>query len=210
MLKVQSFTLITQNTNEIISLVDLKDYLRETTNDNDTRIINISKAIIEIVQSYINYTLLNTEFLVKLDGFSNYQLTSYNSLINNRVYIKKGKVHTISFVKYYDLENTLQTYNPSSYQLVQESPFSFITPLPITQMYPDTYYNYNSVQIQFISGFGVDNTSIPSDLIEAIKQHIKYIFDMGVPMCDINKSGIPSASQAIYNKYSLKDKLKVY
>lgn len=212
--KIQIFKKIEPyQTSELFTLQEVKNWIKETTNDNDNIIQFKINSIIEFVESYINCPLLNTNFLLKLDTFSNYQLSQHNYLpiqYDCQIKLYKGLVNTINEIKYYDINNILQIFNVDSYDLIESYPFNYIKH-KLNQAFPITYYKENAIEIKLTAGFGdivIENEGevnekrilpIPFDLQEAILNHIQYSFEE-CNNIETNNT-IPLECDIVYKKY---------
>jgi len=134
---------------DIISLSDVKEFIRVDHSDEDTTILAIIDAATQAVQDYTGRHFVSSPYTVVLDAFYNCEFPTV--------------VTSISSVTYYDSANDLQTLDASKYfydVMREPARIKFIDA-------PNTYENrFNSVTI---------NGNTGKQATPTIKQAIKLL-----------------------------------
>jgi uncharacterized phiE125 gp8 family phage protein len=74
---------------------------------------------------------------------------------------------SVAYVKFYDVDGVLQTLDPQDYLVDAKSEPGYVVPAP-GRAWPATAARINSVEVQYVCGYGPDETSVPA----AIKGYI--------------------------------------
>ncbi len=136
-----------------ISLAEAKAFLRVDSDydDDDAYITSLIGVATNVVEQFTRRRLITQTYNIYYDEFPPF------------MDLQVGNVASVTHVKYYDTDNTLQTLNTSEYDVDIR-----VKPGRIYQAedgnFPDTYERANSVEVEFIVG------SAASDVEDAIKQ----------------------------------------
>ena len=101
-----SKVLDTAATSEPIALSEAKLFLKVDTSDDDALIGTIISSAREYFENFTGYQLLSATYTQYLDKFPNK---------NTAIELLMNPVSAVTHVKYYDSDNTLQTWNTSNY-----------------------------------------------------------------------------------------------
>jgi len=136
-----------------ISLAEAKAFLRVDSDydDDDAYITSLIGVATNVVEQFTRRRLITQTYNIYYDEFPPF------------MDLQVGNVASVTHVKYYDTDNTLQTLNTSEYDVDIR-----VKPGRIYQAedgnFPNTYERANSVEVEFIVG------SAASDVEDAIKQ----------------------------------------
>lgn len=136
-----------------ISLAEAKAFLRVDSDydDDDSYITSLIGVATNVVEQFTRRRLITQTYNIYYDEFPPY------------MDLQVGNVASVTHVKYYDTDNTLQTLETSQYDVDIR-----VKPGRIYQAedgnFPDTYERANSVEVEFVVG------SAASDVEDAIKQ----------------------------------------
>jgi uncharacterized phiE125 gp8 family phage protein len=136
-----------------ISLAEAKAFLRVDSDydDDDSYITSLIGVATNVVEQFTRRRLITQTYNIYYDEFPPF------------MDLQVGNVASVTHVKYYDTDNTLQTLNTSEYDVDIR-----VKPGRIYQAedgnFPDTYERANSVEVEFVVG------SAASDVEDAIKQ----------------------------------------
>ena len=136
-----------------ISLAEAKAFLRVDSDydDDDSYITSLIGVATNVVEQFTRRRLITQTYNIYYDEFPPY------------MDLQVGNVASVTHVKYYDTDNTLQTLETSQYDVDIR-----VKPGRIYQAedgnFPDTYERANSVEVEFVVG------STASDVEDAIKQ----------------------------------------
>ena len=136
-----------------ISLADAKAFLRVDSDydDDDSYITSLIGVATNVVEQFTRRRLITQTYNIYYDEFPPF------------MDLQVGNVASVTHVKYYDTDNTLQTLDTSQYDVDIR-----VKPGRIYQAedgnFPNTYERANSVEVEFVVG------SAASDVEDAIKQ----------------------------------------
>jgi len=136
-----------------ISLAEAKAFLRVDSDydDDDAYITSLIGVATNVVEQFTRRRLITQTYNIYYDEFPPF------------MDLQVGNVASVTHVKYYDTDNTLQTLDTSEYDVDIR-----VKPGRIYQAedgnFPNTYERANSVEVEFIVG------SAASDVEDAIKQ----------------------------------------
>jgi len=136
-----------------ISLAEAKAFLRVDSDydDDNAYITSLIGVATNVVEQFTRRRLITQTYNIYYDEFPPY------------MDLQVGNVASVTHVKYYDTDNTLQTLDTSEYDVDIR-----VKPGRIYQAedgnFPDTYERANSVEVEFVVG------SAASDVEDAIKQ----------------------------------------
>lgn len=136
-----------------ISLAEAKAFLRVDSDydDDDSYITSLIGVATNVVEQFTRRRLITQTYNIYYDEFPPF------------MDLQVGNVASVTHVKYYDTDNTLQTLDTSEYDVDIR-----VKPGRIYQAedgnFPNTYERANSVEVEFVVG------SAASDVEDAIKQ----------------------------------------
>ncbi len=136
-----------------ISLAEAKAFLRVDSDydDDDSYITSLIGVATNVVEQFTRRRLITQTYNIYYDEFPPF------------MDLQVGNVASVTHVKYYDTDNTLQTLDTSQYDVDIR-----VKPGRIYQAedgnFPNTYERANSVEVEFVVG------SAASDVEDAIKQ----------------------------------------
>lgn len=77
--------------------------------------------------------------------------------------LRPAALISVSFVKYYDSAGALQTLNPQAYQVDTKSEPGRLLPAPGAS-WPATAARFDAIQVQYVCGYGPDETAVPASI----------------------------------------------
>jgi uncharacterized phiE125 gp8 family phage protein len=147
-----------------VSLALAKANLRVDTSDDDTLIAAWINGISAHAEHYMQRSIINQTWRVTLDSFPDAVKLCY------------PPISAVSFVKYYDADDVLQTLDPTDYIVDTASEPGYVVPAP-NKAWPNTYGKINAVQVQYVAGYGTDDTATPNDIKLYILAKLSEQFD---------------------------------
>lgn len=149
-----------------VSVAEGKSHLRVDFATDDTYIGNIIKAAEGLVQDYTNRKLIASTFDLKLDNFQ-----------KGGIVLPYSPVTAITYVKYYDADNTEQTWAATNYYTnLSEEPVMIDY---VDGEYPDVYDNRSdNVTVRFVCGY----TTVPEQLRQAILLLVGDMYEQRMDM----------------------------
>lgn len=151
---------------EPITSTEAKLHLRVDHTDDDTLITILIQASRETVEQLTNRSLITQSRTIKLDRFP----------CSNTIEIPYGPLISITSVKYYDADNTLQTMSSSLYEV---DTFSNVPRLVLAdgQSWPSTYVKTNAVEIIYSAGYGAAGSYVPKPLKQAMFLILGHLYE---------------------------------
>jgi uncharacterized phiE125 gp8 family phage protein len=150
---------------EVVTLTEAKAFLNISHSDDDTLISSLIKAARLWAENYIERSLFTQTWVLTMDKFPP----------NGKVIdLLKGPVASVTTLKYYDVDNSLQTWGSSNYVLDLNS---IIARIEDVDGWPSTYDRINAVEVTYVAG-ETDATAIPNDIENAIKMKIADMYEV--------------------------------
>lgn len=207
----------------LISLADVKNYLRVTHTADDTLITNLLTAGIEVAQNYTNRKFLQHTYDLTMETWDDvYVSNSQQVSLSDSRYIISGAytgkdglqqivlpyapLISVASFKYYDSANTDTTWATSNYQVLTfENQKGFIE-IKDGITTPTLYDKANAIRIQFNCGYGAstDTDDGGGAVPEAIKTAVLLIIGRMYELREDSVSRLPKASEYILDPYRIK------
>lgn len=77
--------------------------------------------------------------------------------------LRPAPLASVAFVKYYDAAGVLETLDPLAYLVDTDSEPGRLLPAPGT-CWPATAMRFDAVQVQYVCGYGPDDTAVPASI----------------------------------------------
>lgn len=151
----RAFTVETAAANSIITTATAKTHLKVDISDDDTLIDNLIEAATQAAQDYTNRYFINTTLKMVADTWDDIA-TLY-----------KSPVSSVTAIKYYDTDNSIQTLSSSVY-IVDNTFKPCRILLDQDQSYPNLAERKAAIEITYVVGEG----SAASDVNELVKQAV--------------------------------------
>lgn len=161
-----SVTVVTAPLVEPITVAEAKDHLRVSVSTQDTYIGTLVKSAREWAEQFLGRSLVEQTLRLDLPCFE------------NRMYLPRGKVNSVSSVKYIAESGTLTTLATSVYSTELANEGASYVHLAYNQTWPTARYVHNAVQITYVAGYVP--TGSPTDYRSAIPESIKTALKMHV------------------------------
>jgi len=147
-----SLKLITAASTYPITLADARLHCKVDTTDDDTLITGLIIAASEMAEQYTGRALTTQTWEVSVDQFP----VSYLPTTRPAIELTRAPVASVASVKYLDLNNTLQTLDPSQYTLDNADDFGVARVVPAPNVtWPSTSTAPNAVQVRYVAGYSV-------------------------------------------------------
>jgi len=151
-------TLITGPTADILSLTEAKDHLRVDDTDSDTYITDLISVVTQMLDGRsgtLGRALMTQTWELAIEEF------------DDDIRLPLPPLQSVTSVKYYDVNNTLQTLATSVYTVLADDLGSFIE-VVVGQHWPVIYPRDDAVVIQYVCGYGAAS-DVPMPIIHAAK-----------------------------------------
>ena len=145
----------TAPTSTVISLSEAKAFLRIDSDydDDNTYITSLINVATQVVEEFTRRRLMTQTYNLFYDEFPPY------------IDLQVGDVASVTHIKYYDADNTLQTLATDQYDVDTK-----VRPGRIYQSetgdFPNTYERPNAVEVEFIVGGAASD--VPAPIVQAI------------------------------------------
>jgi len=149
-----------------VSLADAKANLRIDGAYLDTVVDIWLRGVIRFAENHTERAFMDQTWRLTQDAFPPC----------GPIRLRRTPLQSVIHVKYYDVNDVLQTLNASVYQVDLESQPGTVMPRP-GQSWPATSKRTNAVEIQFTCGYGPDSTALPDDLRLYILAKLNEQFD---------------------------------
>ena len=151
----KSFAVDTAASAAILTTAEAKTHLKVDTDADDTYIDNLISAATESAQIFTNRYFINTT------------ITQYGDTWSDISTLFKSKVNSITYIRYYDSDNSSQTLDTSVYLTDLNHQPARIGLKP-NQSFPSLADRINAVFCKYVVGYG----SAASDVPEGIRQAV--------------------------------------
>lgn len=167
---ISKLKLITAPVLPAVSLTDAKLQLRVDNTDDDTFITSLLNECINFIQEHCQLQLITATYEQYLDDFPSDK---------NYFYLIKNPVQSpILSIQYYNDSGTLTTWAATNYWLDDKNYPAKIMLRNGIDDFPDVEDDHpNAVIVQFKAGFGTAVTSVPENIIRALKLLINTWYD---------------------------------
>ena len=151
----RSVTVHTANTNALLTTAETKTHLKVDTTADDTLIDNLILAATQSCEIYTNRYFLNTILVQQSD--------TWNGIRN----LYKSAVSSVTHIKYYDTDNTQQTWATENYIVDTSSQPARIGLAP-DKSFPDLADRINAVEVKYTVGYGDTGATVPEGIKQAV------------------------------------------
>ena len=174
---MQSIVLLTDATTEVLTLAEIKTFLRIDGTDFDNILTPFIKVSRQIGENITGREFVEKEFKLYLDTFPQC----------NEIEVKKSKLKSITSIQYYDVNNALQTLSSGDYYFTNDANYSSIY-INNDKSFPSTYDRKQAVIITF----KVDYPNFPATLKQALLSVCAYLYENAGDCVNENNSQFKS------------------
>ena len=148
----RSFEITSDPTTPLLTTAEAKTHLKVDTTADDTYIDNLISAATQSAEKFTNRFFINTD------------LKQYGDTWSDIATLFKSPVNSVTHIKYYDSDDSLQTLASSVYLTDLVSKPAKIT-LKVNQDFPNLSGRAMAVEVKYVVGTGEDVDSV-DDLIK--------------------------------------------
>jgi len=159
---MQSIVLLTDATTEVLTLAEIKTFLRIDGNDFDSILTPFIKVSRQIGENITGREFVEKEFKLYLDTFPQC----------NGMEVKRSKLKSITSIQYYDVNNALQTLSSADYYFTNDADYSSIY-INNDKTFPTTYERNQAVIITFKA----DYPNRPEAIKQACLSVCSYLYE---------------------------------
>ena len=149
-------------TDEALTVAEVRDWLRQDSDDSDTEIAGLILAARHMCEGECRRSIMPTTWESTSDEFT------------DALRLENPRVISVTSVKYYDEDGVLQTLSPSDYQVDTDSEPGWIVPA-YGVTWPATRQMANAVRVRYIAGYA-DAGTVPEPIKVWMKLHIAHFY----------------------------------
>jgi uncharacterized phiE125 gp8 family phage protein len=161
-----ALALVTAPATEPVTLTEAKAHLRVDYSADDTYITTLISVARQAAEQILGRQLVTATWDLFLDRFPDGCGRVLDELERYAIRVPLPRLQSVTWVKYYDLEDVLQTLSASAYVVDATSEPARITPA-YTYTWPETREELSAVNVRFQAGYGAA-AAVP----EGVKQWI--------------------------------------
>ncbi len=156
---------------EPLMVPDLKEWLRVEQDelDDDLLLANLITAARKHFTEITNRAFVNTTYKLRLDKFP-----------FEPIKLPVSPLSSVTSVTYLDTDGNSQTWAAGEYDVDIYDFVGSVRPSE-NESYPATQNVIQSVTVEFVAGYGADATSVPLDIITALKIFIAGLYEHREP-----------------------------
>lgn len=160
-------SILVSSTQELpLVLQDVKNHLRVDFAEDDTYITNLIKTAALRFEKITGRDLITKTYKSFIDIFPVYNIP---------IILPRSKIQSVISIQYF-LNDVATTYTASNYYFTESNNLSAIY-LKEDKQYPtEIDYKKNCIVINYTSGFGATNTSVPFDIKQMLYEYIAFLY----------------------------------
>ena len=152
---------------EPLSTPDAKDWLRADDANDDLLIKDLVRTARIVFEQNTNRSLINTVWKLRLDEFPSGTMP---------IKLPRAPVSVVTSVQYVDGDGATQTWSTTKYEVDLFDAVTTIRPID-AESYPTTKAQIQAVTVTFTAGYGADQTTIPHDILTAVKLLLTSMYE---------------------------------
>lgn len=188
----QRTKIVTAAANPPVTLTEAKAHLRVDFTNDDTLITTLINVAAEYAENRLGRALITQTWDLYLDEFPSKTI----------IEIPFSPLQSITFVKYYDKDNVLQTWATSNYDVDTISEPARVIQSNTGNSFPSTYNRPNAVNVRFIAGYGATSVNVPEIIRAGIKLLISHFYENREAILvsgSVSDIPIPKAIENLFN-----------
>ena len=187
---LDNYTVKTPASQDPVSLVDAKNFLRVDTTADDTLITSLISAATSQGEKFTGRVFEQVTFTGFFSGlsFSQFEAGPY-------LQIRRGPLDSV--ISFKSVENgSLVAVESTDYEVRETSGLSRIVFIETPPSADRVIYPF---QVEFVAGYSV----VPDDIKTAIKSHVLFMYENRGDVTPDGKVGLPFEVKAIYSRYRI-------
>jgi len=179
---------------EPVTVTEAKTHLHITGTDDDTKIGLLITAARQYLEKYLRRSLINQTFILSLDGAPSCSVLE----------LPMPKLQSITHVRYYDTDDTLQTFSSASYRA---DTVSYVGRVMLKDGYswPTVIADRaDALQITYVSGYGAATTDVPEAIRQAVFMLVEHWYtNRGVVLVGTIQANLEFALENLLSIYKV-------
>jgi len=203
-------TPFSDNPEKVISLSDMKNYMRVDGTTDDNLINDFIDIATEAAKQYMRRAIITETLELILDRPSNSGFDEVDRLgdgvhnttrqsvygYGNEIDLPFLPIQSITSIKTFDVTNAETTVSAAFYTLDGDGGRVFLNS---GNVWPSNLRDRAAMKIRFVAGYGSVPSAIPAGIRQAVRQHVSYMYECR-QSCEM-----PPACQALLQSYRLLD-----
>ena len=161
---MSSVKVITPPTDYPITIAGARDFLQVGDSLDDHLINFFLASATDFCEGYMQRALMPRTILQTMDSWP-----------TEGFYVRWNPMLTITHIKYYDTDETLQTLDSALYRYFESNDISCISLKP-TEIFPEVFDRPDAIQITYTAGYDPMGT-IPAPIYNAILLETRFAYD---------------------------------
>ena len=184
----------TEPTSEPIANSVMKNFLKVDTSADDDLIASMITTARQLVELRTRTQLLTATYKMNLDRFP---------IQTNWITLPISPLASVTHIKYYDSDNTLQTWDASNYIVDSQSKPPRIR-LSQSSTFPSTYTSPNAVEIKYVAGYtSTSAVGYPTALNAAIYLIVGHLYENRQEVVSKIQYELPQGAQTIIDNFKI-------
>lgn len=198
-------SLVTAPAERVVSLEEVKRYLRVDDNESDIDLLRLIGAATERCQNLTRRQLITATRKLRLPCFP----------YGREIYLPWSPIQATlpgeetTHVKYRDTLDVLQTFSASNYRVSTDSEPGFIQ-LDDTKTWPTTELRFGAVEITYVCGYGATYESVPELLRHAVLMMVGHMYEYRADVSKMQLHTLPNGIASILDQYRVGDEFIRY
>lgn len=174
---------------EVVPTTDMRNHLRIDHTEDDDYIDAVVRAAVLRAESYLNRKLITQTWTATWPDFD--YATDASGVI---IPLPFPPLQSVSSITYYDTNNSQQTYSSANYRTVTSRKEMGFIELDQSSSWPSLYARADAVTVTFICGYGGTASSVPEDIIHAIKLIAASFYENRESVTDMKLAEVPQSA----------------
>ena len=152
-----------------------------TNTTDDPELLDFIQAAVEECEDQTNRAFITQQFELKLNRFPQ---NTINDIIKNpypMIFLPRGTIQRIDFIKYYDRDGIEQTWSTGSYYLCDSTEPAYIVPAydssNVKQQWPATQDREDAITVRYTAGYGDSASDVPARAKTAIRMFVNHMYE---------------------------------
>jgi uncharacterized phiE125 gp8 family phage protein len=175
---------VTEPAVEPITVIEAREHLRLDDDVDKSQVMSYIVAVREWAENYTGRHLISRSMQMYLDGASQKDTPLWEGMrtgvdvidYQNFIEFDACPVQSVTSIKYYNDDDTENTWATSNYYVDTISQPAKIV-LRTGGTFPTDLRPANGLEINFISGYGDNNTDVPEAIRVAMLQYMTFIYE---------------------------------
>ena len=159
--KNNTYRVKSKSSTTLISVTDMKLYLRIDTSTEDLLIEMLIKSAVDVAEKLMNRSILETVW------------TNLRSDIEQDLTLRRAEFLALNSIEYMK-DGSYVALDSDNYQIATGGIYAKVWEIELADScdaHPE------AIKIEFKTGYGASASSVPESIITAIKQHVAYMFE---------------------------------